>query len=137
MLASLKSHLGDLSRIQRIVKTLGMVNAVAEFEKHPEVINGFSQLFVDLLGEEAGKGTRSTVGMSSLPRGVVVEVEAVFLVSYFMTPAGAEGVRGFRRYSAAIGFHNFTKPNPLKSFTLAVANSVTPKARRARAVRVS
>ena len=81
MLASLKSHLGDLSRIQRLVKTLGMVNAVAEFEKHPEVINGFSQLFVDLLGEEAGKGTRSTVGMSSLPRGVAVEVEAVFLIS--------------------------------------------------------
>ena len=81
MLASLKRHLGNLSRIQRLVKTLGMVNAVAEFEKHTEVINGFSQLFVDLLGEEAGKGTRSAVGLSSLPRGVAVEVEAVFLIS--------------------------------------------------------
>jgi len=81
MLASLKNHLGDLSRIQRLVKTLGMVNAVAEFEKHTEVINGFSELFVDLLGEDAGKGARSAVGMSSLPRGVAVEVEAVFLIS--------------------------------------------------------
>ena len=58
-----------------------MVNAGAEFEKHTEVINGFSQLFVDLPGEESGKGTRSAVRMSSLPRGVAVEVEAVFLIS--------------------------------------------------------
>ena len=81
MLAWLKSHLGDLSRIRRLVKPRGMVNAVADLKKHTEVINGFSELFVDLLGEEADKGTRSAVGMSSLPRGVAVEVEAVFIIS--------------------------------------------------------
>jgi enamine deaminase RidA (YjgF/YER057c/UK114 family) len=81
MLASLKNYLGDLDRIQHLVKTFGMVNSTADFDKHTEVINGFSQLFVDLLGDDAGKGTRSAVGMGSLPRGVAVEVEAVFLIS--------------------------------------------------------
>jgi enamine deaminase RidA (YjgF/YER057c/UK114 family) len=77
MLSTIKSQLGDLGKIKRLIKTLGMVNCVPEFEKHPQVINGFSQLMMDLLGEEYGKGARSAVGMT-LPLNVAVEVEAIF-----------------------------------------------------------
>jgi enamine deaminase RidA (YjgF/YER057c/UK114 family) len=77
MLSTIKSQLGDLSRIKRLIKTLGMVNCLPDFEQHPQVINGFSQLMVDLLGEENGKGARSAVGMT-LPLNVAVEIEAVF-----------------------------------------------------------
>ena len=77
MLSTIKAQIGDLDRIKRILKTLGMVNCFPEFEQHPQTINGFSQLMVDVFGEEHGKGARSAVGMS-LPANIAVEVEAVF-----------------------------------------------------------
>jgi enamine deaminase RidA (YjgF/YER057c/UK114 family) len=80
MLATLKRELGSLDRIVRIVKTLGMVNAAPDFQNHPQVINGFSSLWVELLGEEHGKGARSAVGMGSLPGNIAVEVEAIFQI---------------------------------------------------------
>jgi enamine deaminase RidA (YjgF/YER057c/UK114 family) len=77
MLSTIKSQIGDLGKIIRLIKTLGMVNCLPDFEQHPQVINGFSQLMMDLLGEEYGKGARSAVGMT-LPLNVAVEVEAIF-----------------------------------------------------------
>lgn len=77
MLATLKKELGDLGRIKNLVKTLGMVNCTPEFSQQPQVINGFSELFVEILGEENGKGARSAVGMT-LPGQVAVEIEAIF-----------------------------------------------------------
>ncbi len=77
MLSTIKAQIGDLGKIKRLIKTLGMVNCYPEFEQHPQTINGFSQLIVDLLGEEHGKGARSAVGMS-LPNNIAVEVEAIF-----------------------------------------------------------
>ena len=78
MLATLRRELGSLDRIQRLVKTLGMVNATPEFGTHPQVINGFSNLMVEIWGETNGKGARSAVGMGSLPGNIAVEVEAMF-----------------------------------------------------------
>jgi hypothetical protein len=78
MLASLKEHLGDLDKIQRVVKILGMINATPDYEKHPVVINGCSELLVALWGEENGRGVRSAVGMGSLPNSVAVEIEGIF-----------------------------------------------------------
>lgn len=78
MLVSIKKHLGDLDKVKRVVKILGMVNATPEYEKHPVVINGCSELFVQLWGEDNGKGVRSAVGMGSLPGNVAVEIEAIF-----------------------------------------------------------
>lgn len=77
MLATIKAQIGDLDKIKRIIKTLGMVNCFPEFEQHPQTINGFSQLMVDVFGEANGKGARSAVGMS-LPANIAVEVEAIF-----------------------------------------------------------
>lgn len=77
MLSTIKSQIGDLGRIKRLIKTFGMVNCLPDFEQHPQVINGFSQLMADLLGEENGKGARSAVGMT-LPLNVAVEVECIF-----------------------------------------------------------
>jgi enamine deaminase RidA (YjgF/YER057c/UK114 family) len=77
MLSTIKSQIADLGRIKRLIKTFGMVNCLPDFEKHPQVINGFSQLMADLLGEENGKGARSAVGMT-LPLNVAVEVECIF-----------------------------------------------------------
>jgi enamine deaminase RidA (YjgF/YER057c/UK114 family) len=77
MLTSLKKHLGDLGRIKRVIKLLGMVNATPEYEKHPVIINGCSELFAALWGED-GIGTRSAVGMGSLPGNVAVEIEGIF-----------------------------------------------------------
>ena len=77
MLASIKEQIGALSKIKRIVKTLGMVNSTQDFHEQPQVINGFSELFTELLGDDYGKGTRSAVGMI-LPGNIAVEVEAVF-----------------------------------------------------------
>ena len=76
LLAVMKSELGSLDRVKRVVKVLGMVNAVAEFKDHPKVINGCSDLFVQVLGER-GKHARSAVGMGSLPMGIPVEIEAI------------------------------------------------------------
>jgi enamine deaminase RidA (YjgF/YER057c/UK114 family) len=81
MLSTIRSQMGDFSRIKRLIKTLGMVNCLPDFEQHPQVINGFSQLMVDLLGEDNGKGARSAVGMT-LPLNVAVEIEAVFELTH-------------------------------------------------------
>ena len=78
MLTSLKNHLGDLSKIKRVIKLLGMVNATPEYEKHPLVINGCSELFAELWGQDNGIGARSAVGMGSLPGNVAVEIEGIF-----------------------------------------------------------
>ncbi|MEO5564279.1 MAG: RidA family protein [Chitinophagaceae bacterium] len=78
MLTSLKAHLGDLDKIKRVIKILGMVNASADYEKHTIVINGCSELFVQLWGDDNGKGVRSAVGMGSLPGNVAVEIEGIF-----------------------------------------------------------
>lgn len=75
-LAALKAEIGDLSRVKRIVKVLGMVNAGPDFTQHPQVVNGFSDLMVAVFGEK-GKHARSAVGMSSLPLGMAVEVEMI------------------------------------------------------------
>jgi enamine deaminase RidA (YjgF/YER057c/UK114 family) len=78
MLASLKNHLGDLDKVKRVIKLLGMVNTTADYEKHPIVINGCSELFAELLGLDNGVGVRSAVGMGSLPNNVAVEIEGIF-----------------------------------------------------------
>lgn len=77
MLSTIKDQLGELSTIKRLVKTLGMVNSQPDFYGHPQVINGFSDLMVEVLGEDFGKGARSAVGMI-LPGNIAVEVEAIF-----------------------------------------------------------
>jgi enamine deaminase RidA (YjgF/YER057c/UK114 family) len=80
LIAVLKAELGDLDRVARIVKVLGMVNAPPGFTRHPDVINGCSDLFVEVFGER-GRHARSAVGMGSLPRGITVEIEAVVEVA--------------------------------------------------------
>lgn len=79
MLSSLKKFLGDLDQVNGVVKLLGMVNAVPEYENHPVIINGCSELFKSLWGED-GVGVRSAVGMGSLPGNVAVEVEGIFSI---------------------------------------------------------
>jgi len=81
MLANIRATLGSLDRIERVVKVLGMVNCTPEFNEMPKVINGFSDLFVELLGEARGRGARSAVGMAALPNQIAVEVEMVLQVS--------------------------------------------------------
>ena len=76
LLAVIKAELGSLDRVKRVVKVLGMVNAVPEFTDHPKVINGCSDLFVQVFGN-AGKHARSAVGMGSLPMGIPVEIECI------------------------------------------------------------
>ena len=76
LLASLRAAIGDLDRVERFVKVLGMVNAAPDFEHHPKVIDGFSTLMVDIFGEP-GRCARSAVGMGSLPFQIPVEIEAV------------------------------------------------------------
>jgi enamine deaminase RidA (YjgF/YER057c/UK114 family) len=77
ILSTLKENLGSLDKIKRVIKVLGMVNCVAGFEKHPYVINGCSELFAAVWGND-GIGVRSAVGMGSLPGNIPVEIEAVF-----------------------------------------------------------
>lgn len=79
LLSVAKAALGDLSRIEAVVKLLGMVNAEPDFADHPKVINGCSDLLVEVLGE-AGRHARSAVGMGSLPNRMSVEIEAILLV---------------------------------------------------------
>jgi enamine deaminase RidA (YjgF/YER057c/UK114 family) len=76
LIAVMKAELGDLDRVTRIVKVLGMVNATPEFGHQPEVINGCSDLFVEVFGDR-GKHARSAVGLGSLPRGIPVEIEVI------------------------------------------------------------
>ncbi|HEV7378887.1 MAG TPA: RidA family protein [Dyadobacter sp.] len=78
MLSTIKENVGSLNKIKRVVKILGMVNCTADFERHPYVINGCSELFADIYGTENGIGVRSAVGMGSLPDNIPVEVEALF-----------------------------------------------------------
>lgn len=78
ILSSVKAHLGSLDRIKRVIKTLGMVNAAPDFENHPAVINGCSDLFRELWGEDHGVGARSAVGMGSLPNNIITEIEVIF-----------------------------------------------------------
>lgn len=78
ILATLISQLGSLNNIKRVIKVLGMVNATPDFGKHPFVINGCSELFASIWGQENGIGVRSAIGMGSLPDNITVEIEAVF-----------------------------------------------------------
>jgi enamine deaminase RidA (YjgF/YER057c/UK114 family) len=75
-LAVLKAELGDLNKVKRIVKVLGMVNCGPEFTQQPQVINGFSDLMVEVFGEK-GKHARSAVGMNALPMDIAVEIELI------------------------------------------------------------
>ena len=77
ILSSIKAHLGSLGRIKRLVKTLGFVNSTPDFSQQPSVINGFSELMVEVFGPDDGIGARSAVG-AILPGNVAVEVEAIF-----------------------------------------------------------
>ncbi|MEX2585940.1 MAG: RidA family protein, partial [Balneolaceae bacterium] len=77
LLRSLKVEIGDLNRVKRIVKATGMVRATSDFKQHSQVVNGFSDLMVEVFGEQRGKHARAAVGMSSLPNGIVVEIEMI------------------------------------------------------------
>lgn len=79
LLATAQDALGNLGRIRRVVKVLGMVNSSPDFTQHPRVINGCSDLLVEVLGD-AGRHTRSAVGLGALPNGICVEIEATFEV---------------------------------------------------------
>jgi enamine deaminase RidA (YjgF/YER057c/UK114 family) len=79
ILSTLRAHLGSLDEIERLIKSLGMVNSTPEFGDHPKVINGYSDLMKDVFGD-AGVGTRSAIGMVALPAGIAVEIEAIFEV---------------------------------------------------------
>lgn len=78
ILSTLETNLGSINKIKRVIKVLGMVNCIPEFGEHPYVINGASELFADVFGNERGIGVRSAVGMGSLPENISVEIEAVF-----------------------------------------------------------
>ncbi len=78
MLSTIKSNLGSLNRVKRVIKVLGMINCTSDFEKHPYIINGCSELFAKVWGEENGIGVRSAVGMGTLPDNIPVEIEAMF-----------------------------------------------------------
>ena len=78
LLATLRANLGSLDRVRRVVKVLGMVHCKSDFTGHPAVVNGCSELFRDVFGEESGVAARSAVGAGSLPAGMTVEIEAIF-----------------------------------------------------------
>ena len=78
ILATLKKYLGSLDHVERVIKVLGMVNCAPRFTRHPFVINGCSELFAQVWGPDNGVGVRSAVGVSSLPEGIPVEIEALF-----------------------------------------------------------
>jgi enamine deaminase RidA (YjgF/YER057c/UK114 family) len=78
ILATIRHHLGSLDKVRRVIKVLGMVGCTPEFDRHPYVINGCSELFAEIWGPENGIGVRSAVGMGSLPGNIPVEVEALF-----------------------------------------------------------
>ena len=81
ILATLIDSLGSLDRISHVVKLLGLVNCAPDFEKHPYVINGCSELFAEVWGPDQGVGVRSALGAGSLPAGVAVEIEAIFALA--------------------------------------------------------
>lgn len=78
ILATVIATVGSLDKVSRVIKVLGMVNSTPEFDRHPYVINGCSELFADVWGPDAGVGVRSAVGMGSLPNDITVEIEAIF-----------------------------------------------------------
>lgn len=78
MLSTIKTNLGSLNKVKRVIKVLGMVNCTSDFEHHPAIINGCSELFAAVWGEDNGVGTRSAVGFGSLPDNIPVEIEALF-----------------------------------------------------------
>jgi hypothetical protein len=78
MLATLRSGLGSLDRVTRVVKLLGLVRCTDEFDQQPAVINGCSQLFADVFGQDQGIGARSALGTNALPTGIAVEIEGIF-----------------------------------------------------------
>ena len=100
ILAAIEAELGDLDRVKRIVKVLGMVNAMPDFGHQPEVINGCSDLFVEVFGER-GRHARSAVGMGSLPRGIPVEVEVIVEVEDAPSGRVAAAARPAARRKAA------------------------------------
>jgi enamine deaminase RidA (YjgF/YER057c/UK114 family) len=78
ILSTLKTNLGSLDKIKRVIKVLGMVNCTSDFEQHPFIINGCSELFAAVWGNDHGIGVRSAVGMGSLPGNIPVEIEVLF-----------------------------------------------------------
>lgn len=78
ILSTIKTNLGSLDRVKRVIKILGMVNCTSDFERHPYIINGCSELFAEVWGIENGIGVRSAVGFGSLPDNIPVEIEALF-----------------------------------------------------------
>jgi len=78
ILATIKVNLGSLDKIKRVIKVLGMVNCTPDFDKHTFIINGCSELFAKVWGDDNGVGVRSAVGMGSLPGNIPVEIEAMF-----------------------------------------------------------
>ena len=81
ILSTVRTALGSLDKVKRLIKTLGMVNSTIDFKDHPQVINGFSELMAEVVGEDAGVGARSAVGMGSLPGNIPVEIECIFEVA--------------------------------------------------------
>lgn len=80
LLATLEGEIGSLDQVRKVVKLLGMVNATLDFSSQPKIINGCSDLFVDVFGPEIGKHARSAVGVASLPGQMSVEIEAIFAI---------------------------------------------------------
>lgn len=78
MLSTIRENIGSFDKIKRVIKVLGMVNCTPDFERHPYIINGASELFAAVWGQENGVGVRSAVGMGSLPDNIPVEIEALF-----------------------------------------------------------
>ena len=78
ILATIKANIGSLDKVKRVINVLGMVTCTSDYEKHPFIINGCSELFAKIWGEENGIGVRSAVGMGSLPDNIPVEIEALF-----------------------------------------------------------
>ena len=78
ILSTLKDEIGSLNKVKRLIKTTGMVNSTPDLTQQPEVINGCSQVIVDIWGDDFGKGARAAVGMASLPRGAICEIEMIF-----------------------------------------------------------
>ncbi len=77
LLSSLKAEIGDLKKVKKVVKVLGMVNSAPDFTQQPAVVHGFTDLMIDVFGEEIGKHARSAVGMASLPGGMAIEIEMI------------------------------------------------------------
>ncbi|HTI07128.1 MAG TPA: RidA family protein [Puia sp.] len=78
ILSTIRAHLGSLDKVKKVIKVLGMVGCVGEFDRHPYVINGCSELFAAIWGEDNGVGVRSAIGVGSLPNNIPVEIEVLF-----------------------------------------------------------